>query len=160
MMEFEPDNVNFEPLERFIKAVKSKTPPYAKIGILGKTATRSNGNSTNAEIGAAHEYGAPEKGLPIRSFLRMPLITQLPNTLNNTDLLGEEKLKEVIKEGTMSPWMETIATLAEGVSKESFSNGGFGYWPEWAPGYSNQTGDILVDTGQLRDAVTHEVVSQ
>ena len=163
-MEFEPDNINLEPLERFIKAVKSKNPPYAKIGILGTTAQRSNGKSTNAEIGAAHEYGSPEHGLPIRSFLRMPLSTRLPKTLENTPLVGDDKLKEVIKEGTFRPWMETIATLAEGVSKESFDSNGFGTWEELDADYAEWkdqwfgTDQILVATGQLRDSITHEVV--
>ena len=163
-MEFEPDEINLEPLNRFIKAVNSPAPPYAKIGILGKNVQRDGKGSSNSEIGAAHEYGSPEKGLPVRSWLRMPLTDHLPGVLENTDLLGEDKLKEVIKEGTIEPWMETVANLAEGTCKESFTNNGYGTWEELSERYEEWkdqwygTGQILVASGQLQDSVTHEIV--
>ncbi len=43
------------------------------IGIQGENVERSEGGATNAEIGTYHEFGAPNAGVPERSFLRATL---------------------------------------------------------------------------------------
>lgn len=164
MMEMDPDEIELSGLDNLAKALKVKTPPYAKIGVLGKNVARDGKGSTNSEIGAAHEYGSPEKGLPSRSFLRMPLTEQFPKKLEETELLGEDELKEVLAKGTLVPWLRKCAVLAVATVKEAFATNGFGRWQELDIDYEEWkdewygTGQILVASGQLKDAITEEVV--
>lgn len=157
-MEFEADEINLAGLENLAKALGSQNPPHAKIGVLGKNALRSQGKTTNAVIMAAHEFGVPSRNLPSRSALRMPLTDHLPSKLEKTDLLGEDQAKEVLKTGSLVPWLKTVAVIAVSTCKEAFTNGGWGKWAPWSQGYENKTGEILVDTTQLRDSITEEVV--
>jgi phage gpG-like protein len=154
---FKPDRVDVKGLEKLAKALKLP-PPKARIGILAGKDARSDGSAGNAEIGAAHEYGAPGQGIPQRSFLRMPLINYLQEQMEKAGLLSELELKEVIKTGTMMPYMRKVATIAEMTVLLAFDSGGFGQWPEWKnPNYTNNTGKLLMDTQQLRNSITSEV---
>ena len=158
-VDFQPDEIDLKGMENFVKAVRSSNPPYAKIGVLGANVTRDGGKPTNADIGAAHEYGSPERGLPVRSFLRVPLAEQLPKRLEDTDLLGEDEMRKVAETGSLTPWMKKIAVIAVGVVKEAFATQGYGKWPSWkTPGYTNNTGQVLMDTKQLERSITEEVV--
>lgn len=148
-------------LNQLIKALKVK-PPVVRIGVLGTGARPAkNGQTntpTNAEIGAVHEFGAPARGIPQRSFLRVPLSENLNKELENSGLLDKDTLAEVIKSGTMLPWMKQVAVVAEGVVDDAFETSGSGKWPAWKnKNYHNQGGMLLVDTGSLRDSITSEV---
>lgn len=146
-------------LDQLIKALKNGMP-RACVGILGSKTIRgkTQGNQTNAAIGAIHEYGSPAKNIPIRSFLRVPISEHLNKKMESSGALDETVLKEVVKSGTVVPWLKKIAILAESVVHEAFETGGFGKWPGWKnPNYKNNHGRILEDTGQLRDSITSEV---
>jgi phage gpG-like protein len=138
-------------LDKLIKSLKN--PPMAKVGILGNN--RKEGS--NAEIGAKHELGLD--GMPVRSFLRMPLIEHLQENLEKSQAFDEDVLKKVVKAGDVTEWLKKVITVAEAVIREGFQTGGYGKWPAWRGGYSNRTGLVLVDTQQLRDSITSEVVS-
>ena len=148
--------IEIKGLAQMLKALKAE-PPKCRLGILGDKGAREKGKSTNAEIGAAHEYGAPARGLPQRSFLRMPIADRLQKEMDQAGALSKKEFKEVLKQGSVFPWLEKIAVLAEGIVKDAFDSGGFGKWKALKPGYTNNTGMILVDTTQLRDSVTSEV---
>ena len=156
-MEFEPDEINLTGFDQLVNAVGSKNPPVARLGILSKDVARTEGESTNSEIGAAHEYGSIKRGLPSRSFLRMPLNDVFHGELDNTDLLSEDVFKDVIKSGKLTPWLTQCAILAVATIKKAFASNGFGKWAPWKPGYENNTGDILVDTRQLRDRISYDI---
>lgn len=144
-------------LDKLIKALKIEEMPKARVGILGRNA-RSGTGGTNAEVGAAHEFGAPARGLPIRSWLRIPLMDNLAKYLQKNGALDQRTLNEVIKSGTVTPWLKKIAIVAEVIIQDAFNSGGFGKWAPWkTPGYNNNAGQILVDTQQLRNSVTSEV---
>jgi len=145
--------IKLDGLESIAKAFKNKLP-VVRIGVLGKD-TRSDGK-TNAEIGAAHEFGTST--IPQRSFLRMPLIEKLDSELDKSDLKKEDYLKEVIKTKSIVRFMKRIAKAAEAVVSQAFSTGGFGKWARWKnPNYKNNSGQLLVDTAQLRDSISSEV---
>ena len=59
---------NIDGFKKFQESLNKK--PVVKVGILGKSKQRK-GVSTNYEIGLKHEFG--KDGMPVRSFLRMPL---------------------------------------------------------------------------------------
>lgn len=150
---------NIKGLDSLLKALKQK-PVVAKVGVLGSKVSRRNDGSgqsnpqTNADIGARHEFGI---GVPQRSFLRVPISENLEKYMENTGTLDKETLKDVIKSGSVLSWVKTVAALATVIVGDAFNSGGFGKWPPWAPGYENNTGDILVDTQQLRDSITWEI---
>jgi len=159
-MEFEPDEINLDGLEKFAKAVKALTPPYIKVGVLGDKANRTDGGAnspTNAEIGAAHEFGSPKKGLPVRSFLRMPLTDVLPKRIEDTDLFSDKQLEEVAKTGTLRPWLDVISKLAKAVVIDAFHEQGWGKWKKSDMTYKKNH-MTLTETGQLRDSVDTKVV--
>lgn len=157
----EETTVNVKGLEQLLKALKTK-PPLARVGIIGAKAGARNSKegtpSTNAEVGAVHEFGT--SSIPQRSFLRTPISQRLQKEIENSGLLGKDEMTEVIKQGSVLPWIKEIAVLAEGIVAEAFATGGFGAWPAWkTKGYTNNTGQLLIDTTQLRNSVTSEVKS-
>lgn len=149
--------INVKGLDQLVKALKAR-PPITRVGILGGDNAREGGGPTNSEVGAAHEFGAPARGIPQRSFLRVPISENLEKYMKESGAFKKEVFKNVIKDGSVKPWMETVAANAETVVKDAFDTGGFGKWPAWKdPGYVNNSNMLLVDTGQLRKSITSEV---
>ncbi len=140
-------------LEKLLKALKGK-PAVARIGILGKSPARDGGKS-NAQIGAMHEFGT--SSLPQRSFLRIPLSDNLGAALESSGAFDKDVLKDVLKLGTLTPWVKKMAIVAEGIVAEAFESGGFGKWPPSNMAHKkNQM--TLVETAQLRNSITSEVI--
>src|SRR5580692_9916191 len=101
------ENYSIDGLEKLIKALKQK-PPKCRVGILGSSNSRQGPSGvTNAEVGAAHEFGTDK--LPVRSFLRMPIANNLNKEIKKSGLNSEETLKEVVKQGSIVPWMKQVA---------------------------------------------------
>lgn len=150
--------LNTTALDGLLRALRQKLP-VVRVGILGSTASRTSGEKSNgpnnAEVGAAHEFGTSK--MPQRSFLRVPLNDNLNTAVSLAGGYDDDTLKEVIKLGSIKPWLEKIAKVAEGVVLDAFNTAGFGKWKPWSTGYSNTTGTLLVDTTQLRDSITSDV---
>lgn len=151
------DEINLKGLDQLLKALKAK-PPKVRVGVLGKKAGRTSGAETNASIGVRHELGI---GVPQRSFLRMPISDNLEKRMEKSGALNRDVLAQVIKLGSITPWMRKIATLAETIVLDAFDTGGFGKWSAWKnpaerAKHSN-AGMLLVDTTQLRNSITSEV---
>ncbi len=175
-MSDEAFTANTKNLDQMIKALKNNMS-RAKVGILGSKTVRNGvevkgGKSvnaahkppkggfdatTNASLGAIHEFGIPGK-MPKRSFLRMPISEKLDAELNKAGAFSKDELVNVLKEASFIPWLKRIAVLGEKVVSDAFDTGGFGKWPRWkSKGYENNTGMLLVDTQQLRNSITSEV---
>lgn len=151
--------INVKGLDSIIRALKKK-PPVTRVGILGSDAARSStsGGLTNDEIGRAHEYGSFARGLPERSFLRMPVTEKLEIAMENSGALKETTIDKIIKAGSVIPWMQKVAVLAHNIVLGAFDSGGYGKWPKWKnENYQSKTGKILMDTTQLRNSITYEV---
>lgn len=162
-------------LSSLIKALKGPQP-VARIGILGgkvqrteqkKTMTHAEVSSlakpipkgdslNNAEIGAIHEFG--DVTHPKRSFLRVPLADHITREMEKSHAFTPEALAQIVKAGTLFPWIQKIGVLGEKIVLGAFASGGYGKWAAWSKGYTNNTGDILVDSTQLRGSITHEIV--
>lgn len=161
------DDVTFNVtgLEKLLKSLKVSKMPTARVGILGakagphqpKSGTKSKDTPTNAMIGAVHEFGSPARGIPQRSFLRVPIADYLQKRMESSGAFDFDTVNEVLKQGSVTPWLKKVAVVAESIVLEAFDTGGFGKWPTWAKGYSNNTGQLLVDTTQLRNSITSEV---
>lgn len=170
--------IDTKKLEALIKAFKGDIPSI-KIGILNNSnhwqknkALRSLGkmtkkgkfkkkkgfvsisSTTNAEIGAKHEFG--DGKTPIRSFLRMPLSNYLNSFLENAGAFDEASLKKVIEDKSIKTWMKKIAIVAETVIDAAFDSGG---WGTWRPSNmkNKKVQMTLVETGQLRKSISSEV---
>lgn len=140
-------------LDELIKSLSGKTP-QAKVGIIGNLSARTD-DSNNAAIGLKHEFGM--EGLPIRSFLRMPLIEFMQKYLDKSDAFSREALKDVIAKRSITPWITKIGFIAETIIADAFQSGGFG---KWKPSNMNfkKNHQTLVETQQLRNSITSEVV--
>jgi hypothetical protein len=80
------DTLNVKGLDQLLKALKSK-PPLARVGILGDKSVRATEGTfqTNAEIGAAHEFGTTT--IPARSFLRVPISQNLQKEMEQSGFM-------------------------------------------------------------------------
>lgn len=148
-LSFEFDDKKFKDL---LKALTGKLPQI-RIGVLGSSG-RTEGGLTNAEVGAFHEFGTVN--LPVRSFLRMPLTDHLDEYLEKSGAFDPNTIKEVIKQKSIAPYMEKIAITAERVVADAFATSGFGAWPSSNMEYK-KVHATLIESGQLRDAITSEV---
>lgn len=140
-------------LENILKALKAK-PPIARVGVLGNSNAREGKVNSNAQVGAAHEFGTTS--LPMRSFLRVPITEQMQNALDESGAFTKKSLKEVIETKSMLPWVQKIAVLAEGIVLEAFDTGGFGKWRPSDMSHK-KVKQTLVESQQLRNSITSEV---
>lgn len=162
------DTFDVTGLEKLIQALHVR-PPTCHVGILGdspreaeekegwvSSEVSSGDTPTNAEVGAAHEFGTST--IPMRSFLRVPISGNLQKEMEKSGLFNNDKLSEVLKTGSLKAWLEEVAIAAEACVQDAFDTGGDGKWPAWKdPNYTNNAGQLLVDTKQLRESVTSEV---
>ncbi len=139
-------------LKQLVKAFK--TMPEIRVGILGGKAMREDVGPSNAQIGAAHEYGT--KKLPQRSFLRVPLTDNLDRFLGRSGAFDRTTLEQVIREGTIRPWCVKVAIVAEAVVADAFATGGNGKWKP-SDMTHKKVHQTLVETQQLRNSITSEV---
>lgn len=140
-------------LEAILKAIKGPVP-VARVGILGNKNSRSGKANSNATIGAKHEFG--EDGMPIRSFLRIPIIENFQKALDRAGALEKGTLKQIVDERSLLVFIKKLGILAEGIVAEGFATGGFGKWKPSNMRYK-QNKQTLVETTQLRNSITSEV---
>jgi hypothetical protein len=143
-------------LDQLIKALRGQLP-HARVGILGDKTHRKAGTDsekTNAQIGAKHEFG--DDGMPIRSFLRVPITDHMQEFLNKSRFFDPVALKDVLRTGSIITWVKKIGIVGESVVAEGFATGGFGKWKpsNMARKKNHQT---LVETQQLRNSITSDV---
>lgn len=60
---------NFKFLKIMSELNKLDKKPFVKVGLIGNKQHKGK-NSTVVEVGMAHEFGAPSKNIPERSFMR------------------------------------------------------------------------------------------
>ena len=176
---------NFDGLGKLKKEFQNKQ--YVKVGILSNQSTRSNDyllsrynkfkddpsvpkkiknnmldtyhqNPNNAEVGAAMEFGVFSKKIPARSFLKMPILTKLKEKIPQ---IQSHFSNTVIKQGLKST-LELMGIQAKVCVQEAFQSGGFGTWAPLSPitTYLKESETIGIDTGQLSQAITSEVVTK
>lgn len=141
-------------LDKLMVALKGNLPSV-KIGVLGGKNARSKGpGHSNAEIGAKHEFG--DEGLPIRSFLRMPITNELGKYLEKSGAFTKEALDQVIAVGSLQAWIEKVGISGVAVVLEAFNTGGYGAWKPSNMALK-ETKQTLVETQQLKDSISYEV---
>lgn len=123
-----------------------------QVGILANK-PRAEGDLTNAEIGAIHEFGSYSERIPQRSFLLMPLTFHLGKNLKGN-------WTGWILSGGMVNAAKHLGVMAEKTIQQAFATGGFGEWRPLAPSTIARKGSsaILIDTAQLRRSISYRVV--
>lgn len=137
----------------------------SRVGVLGKSPGREEGQVTNADLGLWHEYGSSafKVNYPARSWLRMPLQLYMPAIYKE---IAASFFKTVLSgAGTADAiYKQKFALLgkrAEAVIQRAFATGGFGAWAKNAPATvrAKRGGTSpLIDTGELRKSITSDVV--
>lgn len=149
------DKTAFDALRADIKA---NGRARVRVGILGGNAARVSGDTlNNPSLGAVHEFGVVTKGIPARSFLRMPVIQELPAALLLTDKTLWQKI--ILKKGILGA-LGILGAYAIDTIQLAFDTGGFGSWQPLSKRTIKIKGSsaILIDTAQLRQSITAEVV--
>lgn len=165
--------VDIKKMQRLYESLKTK--PHILVGVFQSDSARKDGGLTNAELASYHENGAPEHGLPKRSFLREPIADHVDTIM--APFKGQAVMDALVTGGAMKLW-RSIGVAAEKVVQQAFATGGFGKWPSLKGStllaklkgslkkrkdkigriYAGQLGEgILIRTGQLRRAVSSRV---
>lgn len=135
-----------------------ETDYQVEIGLIGEKGSSNHPDtqSTNAHIGAVHEFGLPSSNIPQRSFLRMPLETKMPEALG---VLGKE-LYESMTAGDIKAWFTNVGLEAEVIINAAFETRGFGSWQPLAEETIERKGSDLelIDTGHLARSIQSRVV--
>lgn len=127
-----------------------KTQPVVRVGVLGSKAAEDHGGVTTAFIAAAHELGA---GVPRRSWLVDGINENRARIRKMWDYaLGAAPKGPVI----LRRQLAVFGALVVGVLQERIAAG---ILPPLDPRTIRRKGSSvpLIDTGQLRTAITHEV---
>lgn len=157
---------DFTMLNAFVKSLNSGMG--VRVGIMGRTASRVNEQGKkdrsmagNADIGAVHEFGSFSKNIPMRSFLRMPILEKSDMILGDVKKNAELHLSK----GNIMQVLVDLGIAAQTAIHRAFVSSGFGRWPalkDPSRGGKNKRGKSmpLWDTGQLQRSITYEVVAK
>lgn len=150
---------NFSGIQLLRRQVGELEAGRVQVGLFSDTAARSADRgriSDNPSLGAIHEFGDPKHAIPERSFIRMPLMTQLGPQL----LAKGASWLFVLRTRGAKRTLALLGALAEDVIQEAFSTAGFGQWPELRPATVRKKGSsrILIESAQMRKAVAFRVI--
>lgn len=145
------DNSLFVAYEKNLQQFKDSV---VKAGVLAKDGSQNHGEGiTVFQIGMIHEFGVPEKNIPRRSFIRVPI----ENNIKEITKLIENNHK-LVSENSMSAKvaLDRIGIMAQNTIKESFRNN------DWKPlkrATVKRKGSSrpLIDTGQLIGSISYIV---
>ncbi len=165
---------DFTGLSHFVRFMDTTNELVVKVGIFGNknargiTAGNKAGESgirkvvkgsrstlTNAELGLIHELGSVERGIPRRSFLRMPISTRSKEILAD----AMKGALELMAQGNVRGVLKRLGIACEKAVQLAFATRGFGSWqPDQAQTARRKgSNQPLIDTAQLRRSVASQV---
>lgn len=132
---------------------------HITVGIHGDAKERAlDADFTNAQIGGVHEFGSVKARIPQRSFIRSTMDSRRKDlnavVFKAMGLVADGKRNNEDAAGI-------IGLFAENAIKSTITKGD----PEWAPlspftlEAKKPRTKILIDSAQMRNAVTHKVVT-
>ena len=165
---------NLGPLDALNLDIRNNRGAYVKVGILSgkKTGRSGGGDLDNPNLGATHEFGSFGRKIPSRSFLRMPLSSELPHRMN---AIGRDVWQAIIDKEGLRMALKKLGVYGENTVQAAFDSNGFGRWAPWSDRYARwremlartkkrkkrKIGPmqlaILVLTGQLAKSITSKV---
>ena len=145
------DNSLFVAYEKNLQQFKDSV---VKAGILAKDGSNNHSEGiTVFQIGMIHEFGAPEKNIPRRSFIRVPI----ENNIKEITKLIENNHK-LVSENSMSAKvaLDRIGLKAQNTIKKSFRDND---WKANSRATVKRKGSSrpLIDTGQLVGSISYIV---
>ncbi|MBL3520301.1 hypothetical protein [Aliarcobacter lanthieri] len=153
-------------LHRIMKETKTALKNEVKIGVPADAGTYKKKKGENEidgpktiEVAIWHEFGT-KKGIPRRSFLRMPFIEKQAE-LNKQINRSWEKI--VTGKGTAINELGRLGIFAEEyVIDKAFETGGFGKWKKLDPRTVKRKNApfILIDTNQLQNSIKYWVLEK
>jgi phage gpG-like protein len=151
--------LNNDPLLAIVQQIEGAEKAYVKVGIFGSKLSRTEPGANNPTIGAVHEFGSVSKGIPRRSFLRVPIIEYLPPAMV---ALGADHWEQLIFANGFMAALAQLGVLAVSVVQDAFATGGYGKWAalKRATIRRKKSSAILIDTGQLRRSVHFKVFAK
>lgn len=130
----------------------------ARVGILGSHAARTDPDSglNNAELGVIQMFGSITNNIPPRDFLLMPI---KQNSQEITRAMATPSARAAFERKDYKRLFQLLGAKAEEIVQLAFESGGFGKWPPLKPATIARKGSsaILIDTGQLRRAISSDV---
>ena len=151
------------PLKALRADLDANRRAFVKVGVLSNKAERFDINKTdqddinNPTLGLVHEFGSASHNIPPRSFLRMPLGTQLPDKLSK---IGKATWNALVEQKGVRGALEVLGIAGVQTVEEAFRSGGFGRWQPLKAATVARKGSsaILIDSGQLRRSISSAVV--
>ena len=145
------DNSLFVAYEKNLQQFKDSV---VKAGILAKDGSNNHSEGiTVFQIGMIHEFGAPEKNIPRRSFIRVPI----ENNIKEITKLIENNHK-LVSENSMSAKvaLDRIGLKAQNTIKKSFRDND---WKANSRATVKRKGSSrpLINTGQLVGSISYIV---
>jgi hypothetical protein len=166
---------DFGPLKVLTEDLEKNRQARVKVGILGGKAGRKKGPLNNPTLGMIHEFGLAERNIPARSFLRVPLASELPKKMLS---IGRAVWSGIIRQEGMAKALGELGLQGRLVVVGAFDTGGYGRWQQWSKSYARRRelgsrranrgrllnftgpikpGSLLILTGQLRRSISFEV---
>lgn len=165
---------DFTGLHNFVRAIDTADKFVVKVGIFGNKTARgitsdkeagkagvrkvlkgTKSTLTNAELGLIHELGSVERGIPKRSFLRMPISEKSKEILAD----AMKGAPELLAKGDIRGILVRLGIACEKWIQLAFATRGFGSWQPDAPKTARRKGSNspLIDTAQLRRSIASQV---
>jgi len=140
-------------LEKKLKDLKKKE---VAIGVLKSTNKDYGDGETIAEVAYIHEYGSRAKGIPQRSFLRMPFYKN-QKAVDRMVQIGYKSLVEGTSD--VSTALNLIGGKATAIVRDAFPTKGYGTWRDNSEKTIKSKGSNmpLTDTGNLKQSIHWEV---
>jgi len=142
----------------------------AKVGVFG--GRHPGSGESIPDIAMLHEFGSQTarsfsykgsiikiKGIPTRSFLRMPLRVKKLKVVGDKEYM-KKYVMYALQTGHVNVPLEIMGHQAEAVIQDAFDSQGFGQWDKnMSKAYIAAKGSDtpLIDTGFLRQSVTSKV---
>lgn len=124
------------------------------VGFLGNTNARRGGEVNNASLAYIHEYGSPANNIPARPFLG-------PGVERSVDQIGAVLIRGAQQfltgdRGAVHRSLNQAGVVAQGAVQQYMVSGTFA---PLQPATIRRKGSSrpLIDTGQLRQAVTYQI---
>ncbi|BBE08584.1 Uncharacterized protein MCB1EB_0423 [Mycoavidus cysteinexigens] len=144
--------MNFSKLDGLLNRIKALGQKEICVGVIAKTASRKDQKArfSNAQIAAVHEFGAPNKGIPARPFLRSTLIR---NKQVYTEALATQMRKSVKQRQSAEQAYQAVGLKAASDVQHEIRHGA--HTPlKTTTIQRKKSSQPLIDIGQLHQSIT------
>jgi len=151
-----PVKINMKKLEDLARQAAAAGKSRVKVGILQGSGAHAETGISLVELAAVHEFGSPSRGIPERSFIRAPLTDSLVIQTLITKLCKGS----VLGRCSYADALEILGAKAAAHVKNYTKSGASPHKAlKQATVNRKKSSRPLVDTGQLVNSVSYQVIS-